>query len=297
MKFSDYFTNDTGVEQAKELGVRGRVLKSLYKNVKIPWLLIIVGAILAVFNSIVILTQYENYMAIFTGALNDLSPLWQYLAASFVQYLLIFASVLADVAYVTIVTRVRKKMWRKMVHLPLKSFEEETPSGMLSRVTSDAEYASKPFAAAIAVLQILLYILSLSAAAPKDMPQALGFLIVTLILAVASIVVSVKICSKATTCVQSRISALTAHYSEQLSSIKFVKASNAEEKAVERTDREALPRRTVQRLRHRIADPGQQLCLHHHLQLRFLGRHPRDPCRGDLRHDAHQRRLRFRHGA
>ena len=235
MKFADYFSYDAKAEQAKELGVRGRVLKSLYKNVKIPWLLIIVGAILAVFNSIVILTQYENYMAIFTGALSDLTPLWQYLGASFVQYLLIFASVLADLAYVTIVTRVRKKMWRKMVRLPLKSFEDETPSGMLSRVTSDAEYASKPFAAAIAVLQILLYILSLSAAAPKDMPQALGFLVVTLILAVASIVVSVKICSKATTCVQSRISALTAHYSEQLANIKFVKASNAEEKAVERS--------------------------------------------------------------
>ena len=235
MKFADYFTYDTKTEQAGELGVRGRVLKSLYKNVRIPWLLILVGAILAVFNSIVILTQYENYMAIFTGALSDLTPLWQYLGASFVQYLLIFASVLADVAYVTIVTRVRKKIWRKLVRLPLKSFEDETPSGMLSRVTSDAEYASKPFAAAIAVLQILLYILSLSAAAPKDMPQALGFLAVTLILAVASIVVSVKICSRATTCVQSRISALTAHYSEQLSSIKFVKASNAEEKAVERS--------------------------------------------------------------
>ena len=235
MKFADYFRYDTRAEQEKELGVRGRVLKSLYKNVKIPWLLIIVGAILAVFNSVVILTQYENYMAIFTGALSDLTPLWQYLGASFVQYLLIFASVLADVAYVTIVTRVRKKLWRKLVRLPLKSFEEETPSGMLSRVTSDAEYASKPFAAAIAVLQILLYILSMSAAAPKDMPQALGFLVVTLILAVASIVVSVKTCSRATTCVQSRISALTAHYSEQLANIKFVKASNAEEKAVERS--------------------------------------------------------------
>ena len=47
--------------------------------------------------------------------------------------------------------------------------------------------------------------------------------------------VSVKICSRATTFVQSRISALTAHHSEQLANIKFVKASNAEEKAVARS--------------------------------------------------------------
>ena len=235
MKFSEFFSYDAKQNRSDEVRVKGRVLKNLYKKVKIPWLLIIIGAILAVFNGIVILTQYENYQAIFTGALTDLSPLWQYLIASFVQYLMIFASVLADVAYVTIITGVRKKLWHKIVHLPLKVFQRETPSGMLSRVTSDAEYAGKPFAAAIAVLQILIYILSLTAAAPKDLPQALGFLIATLILAVASIVVSVKICSRATTFVQSRISALTAHYSEQLGNIKFVKASNAEEKAIERS--------------------------------------------------------------
>lgn len=235
MKFSEYFKFDNGTDKTEEIAVKGRVLKTLYKNVRIPWLFIIVGAILAVFNSIVILSQYENYMAIFTGALTDLSPLFQYLAASFVQYLLIFSSVLADVAYVTIVTGVRKKMWRKMVRLPLKDFEKETPSGMLSRITSDAEYASKPFMAAIAVLQILLYIMSMSAAAPKDMPQALVFLVITVILTITSIVISVKICSRATTFVQNRISALTAHYSEQLANIKFVKASNAEEKAVERS--------------------------------------------------------------
>ena len=234
MKFSEYFTYDKA-DRAEEVRVKGRVLKNLYKKVRIPWFLIIVGAFLAVFNGLVILSQYDNYQAIFTGALQDLSPLWQYLTASFIQYILIFASILADVAFITIITGVRKKLWRKILHLPMKIFHKETPSGMLSRVTSDAEYAGKPFAAAIAVLQILIYIMSLSAAAPKDMPQALGFLIVTLILAIASIVVSVKICSQATTFVQSRISALTAHYSEQLANIKFVKASNAEEKAIERS--------------------------------------------------------------
>ena len=142
MKLSGYYTYDGGADQTETPSVKGGVLKTLYQNVRIPWPLIIVGAILAVFNSIAILSQYENYMAIFTGALTDLSPLFQYLAASFVQYLLIFASVLADVAFVTIVTGVRKKMWRKMVRLPLKYFEDETPSGLLSRVTSDAEYAS-----------------------------------------------------------------------------------------------------------------------------------------------------------
>ena len=117
MKFSEYFTYDKA-DRAEEVRVKGRVLKNLYKKVRIPWFLIIVGAFLAVFNGLVILSQYDNYQAIFTGALQDLSPLWQYLAASFIQYILIFASILADVAFITIITGVRKKLWRKILHLP-----------------------------------------------------------------------------------------------------------------------------------------------------------------------------------
>lgn len=232
MKLSQYFHYEADAEGKKEARVKGKVLKSLYKDVRIPWGKIILGAFLAVFNSLVILTQYSNYQAIFTGSLTTLSPLWQYLAASFIQYLLIFAAVIADCAYVTVVTGVRKKMWRKMVRLPLARFETESGAGMLSRITSDAEYASKPFAAAVAILQIVIYILSVSAAAPKDMPEALGFLIVLLVLAVLSIVISTKVTSKATTFLQNRISSQTAYYTEQTAAIRFIKASNAEEKAV-----------------------------------------------------------------
>jgi len=230
MKLSEYFRYD-GEHCSEEKPQRG-VLKTLYRKVKVPWVLLIIGAIFAVFNSIVILTQFENYNAIFSGALTSLDPLWQYLTASFIQYVLIFASILTDIALVTIVTGVRKKLWKKIVRLPLKDFETESPNGMLSRITTDAEFAAKPFSAVIAILQIALYILSLGAAAPKDMPQALVFLVVTLLLAVASIIVSVRVVAKATTLVQSRISVLTNHYSEQLANIKFVKASNAEQKAI-----------------------------------------------------------------
>ena len=140
MKLSDYFRYKG--EICNETKPQRGVLKTLYRKVKKPWLLLILGAFFAVFNSIVILTQYENYMAIFTGALSDLSPLWQYLGASFIQYILIFGSILTDVALVTIVTGVRKKLWRKIVRLPLADFEKEAPNGMLSRITSDAEYAA-----------------------------------------------------------------------------------------------------------------------------------------------------------
>lgn len=208
------------------------ILSKLYHKVRIPWGFIILGGFLAVFNSIVILTQYENYMAIFTGTMKDLSPLFAYLVASFVQYVLIFASVISSIALVTVVTRVRKKVWKKMMHLPVRTFEKETPEGMLSRITSDAEYASQPFAAVITILQIITYMMSMTAAAPKDLPQALPFLIISLIISVVCIVLSAKLLSRAVTEVQTRKSEQTASYSEKLANIRLVKAGNAEEKVI-----------------------------------------------------------------
>jgi ATP-binding cassette subfamily B protein AbcA/BmrA len=231
-KISKYFVPTKQTSEVPELGVKKHLFRTLYKGVKIPWLSLSFGAIFAVFNSLVILSQYKNYLAIFQGTLTDLTPLWMYLGASFLQYIIIFAGVLADLGFVTIVTGVRKKMWKKMVNLPLRDFDTAEPNGMLSRITSDAEYASKPFYAIIALLQIIVYIISVSAVAPKEIPQALIILAITLVLAGVTIFFSVKICSRATTLVQNSISLQTDHYTEQLGSFKFIKASAAESKAI-----------------------------------------------------------------
>ena len=208
-------------------------ISTLYRGVKIPWVKIILGGFLAVFNSIVILTQYNNYMAIFTGSMKDLSPLFAYLTASFIQYILIFASIISSIALVTVVTGVRKKTWKKMLKLPVRTFEEETPEGVLSRITSDAEYASQPFTVVITVLQIVTYMMSMTAAAPKDLPQALPFLIVSLALAIVIIVISAKKISAAVTSVQNKKSVQTANYSEKLANLRLVKAAVAEEKVID----------------------------------------------------------------
>lgn len=233
MNLSQYFKYDSKSENAPEIKVKKRVLKSLYKGVKIPWLLVILGGLMAVSNGYVIMTQYENYEKVFNGTLTDLTPLWMYLAASFVQFVMVFACVMSDIAYVRIVSGVRKKVWRKMIRLPLKYYENETPSGMLSRMTSDAEYASKPFIATVAILQLLFYILSMIAAVPKDIPQALKYLFILLPFSIVCVIFSVRVCSRSTTFLQRRISAQTEYYNEQFGDFKFIKASRAENKAVE----------------------------------------------------------------
>ncbi|MCF0113867.1 MAG: ABC transporter ATP-binding protein, partial [Erysipelotrichaceae bacterium] len=209
------------------------LLFNLYKDVKIPWVSLVFGSFLAVFNALVILTQFDNYNAIFSGTMSDLTPLWAYLIASFIQYVLIFATVICDLGYVKIVTGVRQKMWRKMVRLPMKTYDEQSANGLLSRITSDAEYASRPFYVIIVLLQIFVYVLSISAAAPKNLPQALMILVITLSLSMIAIVVSAKAVSKATTSVQNTIATQTSNYVEQLGNVKYIKATNSQEKAIE----------------------------------------------------------------
>ena len=235
MKLSDYFKYSGKAENASEMGNK-RVLRTVFKGVRIPWFAIIFGAFLAVFNAVVILTQFDNYNAIFYGSLTNLKPLWAYLLASFIQYLIIFASVIYDRGLVTVVTRVRRKLWAKMMRLPLSEFEKESPSGMLSRLTSDTEYAARPFTAVMTVLQLITYFMSVSSGAPKDIPQAAIYLVITLVLALIVLAFTLRISSKAVTLVQNRISAQTACYSEYLDGIKFIKASGAEKKAIEKSN-------------------------------------------------------------
>lgn len=122
-----------------------------------------------------------------------------------------------------------------MLKLPVRVFEKETPEGMLSRITSDAEYASLPFIVVIIILQIITYMMSMSAASPKDLPQALLFLVVTLIFAIAVITISARKISAAITDVQNKKVLQTANYSEKLANLRLVKAATAQDRVIDQS--------------------------------------------------------------
>lgn len=235
MTVSELFTYKADLRE-KEISSTKKVLRNLYKGVKIRWFAIAAGAVLSILSSLIIFAVYDEYIAIFYGTLDSLTPLWKYLIVSFVQYLIIFASVIGDLALVGVVTGVRRKMWRKMMRLPLKDFDEAEPNGMLSRITSDAEYASKPFTLLIVILQLLFSMNTLLAVRPKNLPEAMPFAVISVALAAAVIFFSIRIASRSATYLQEKIAALTNHYSEQIADIKFIKACNSEEKAIAKTD-------------------------------------------------------------
>lgn len=236
MKLKKYFVFDTNDGSCEELKTR-HILGTLYKGVKIPWFRIILGAFLAVFNVLILMTQYENYMKFYTGTLEDLSPLFMYLAAYFFQMIIVFLVVIGDRARVEMVTGVMKKLWRKLMHMPVRDFETSRPGAMLSRITLDAQYASKPFDAVVALLQGLVTVITLSAIAPDNAGFAAPVLIITLIGAIALAYWTARVLSRSTTFAQNAKAEQTDNYNELFANVRLIKASCGEEKAVERSDR------------------------------------------------------------
>ena len=51
-----------------------KVLRNLYRGVKIRWISILLGAILSILSSLVIFAVYDEYIAIFYGTLDSLKP-------------------------------------------------------------------------------------------------------------------------------------------------------------------------------------------------------------------------------
>ena len=235
MNLKQYFVFDTDDDLKEEVRNR-KILKTLYQGVKIPWFRIIFGAFLAVFNVLVLLTQYENYMAMYQGTLTSLKPLWMYMLAIFIQYILIFLYVFTDKALVEMVTSVGKKIWKKMMKMPVREFETSEPGEMLSRITLDATYSARPFEAVLAFLQVLAAILSLSVVVPYSAAFATPWLIAALVGALALAFFTARVLTKSTLFAQNKKAEQTDHYNELLANIRFIKASNSEQKAIETSD-------------------------------------------------------------
>ncbi|MBQ5986505.1 MAG: ABC transporter ATP-binding protein [Clostridia bacterium] len=235
MKLKKYFVFDTKDGSYEEIKTR-HTLRTLYKGVKIPWVRIIIGAFLSVFNALILMTQYENYMKLYTGTLEDLTPLWMYLIAYFLQMGIVFLVVIADRAVVEMVTSVSKKLWRKMMHLPARDFETSKPGAMLSRITLDAQYASKPFDAVVALLQAIVTVVTLSAIVPDNIGYAVPVLILSLVGAFALAYWTARVLSRSTLYAQNKKAEQTDHYNEIFANIRFIKASGAEQKTIERSD-------------------------------------------------------------
>ena len=210
-------------------------LKELYKGVKVPVFRTLLGSLLYVAGTLIIATQADNLANISVGNITDLSPIVTYALMLVIGYVFYYISVVADLGFVELAARIRKKIWKKVMHLPLNYFNKEGSNKVISRITSDPEYSHQPFKLlqlTFTLLAFLLIVLVGDAAIPGlALILVIGFIVTMVLMFIAA-----KFNEKGAMFVAAKLAQLTAFLAERLNRIKFIKAMNGEKREEENSE-------------------------------------------------------------
>ena len=223
MKHMDSLAKETVSVKTK------KPLKTLYRGVKLPVFRTLLGSLLYLGGTLVVATQSDAVAAISVGNFTDLSPIFTYALMCTIGYIFFYASVVADLGFVELAARIRKKIWNKVMRFPLSTFDRESPNRMLSRVTSDPEYSYLPFKLlqlAFTLLAFLLIVLVGDAA----IGELALLLIVGFLVTMGIMFFSARFSERGAVYVAGKLAAFTAFLAERFGRIRFIKAMNGEEK-------------------------------------------------------------------
>ena len=207
-------------------------LKTLYKGVKLPVLRTLLGSLLYVGGTLVIATQSDSLANISIGNFTDLGPILTYALMCIIGYVFFYISVIADLGFVDLATRVRKKVWNKTMHLPLRYYNSEGPNQVISRVTSDPEYSYQPFKLLqltfTLIVMFLIVLVGDAAITELALILIVGFIVTMVLMFIAA-----KYSERGATYIASKLARLTTFLAERFSRIKFIKAMNSEARETE----------------------------------------------------------------
>ena len=204
-------------------------LKTLYKGVKLPVFKTLLGSLLYMVGTLAVATQADNLSKIQIGNISDLSPVFTYALMCMIGYVFFYISVVADLAFVDLAGNVRKKIWKKVMNLPLSYYDREGANKVISRITSDPEYSYMPFKLFqmfFTLLVFLLLVLVGDAAITELALILMGGFIVTMVI----MFISAKFSEKGAVYVAGKLASFTAFLAERFNRIRFIKAMNSEEK-------------------------------------------------------------------
>ncbi|MBR0229910.1 MAG: ABC transporter ATP-binding protein, partial [Erysipelotrichaceae bacterium] len=204
-------------------------LKTLYKGVKLPIFKTLLGSLLYMAGTLLVATQADNLSKIQVGNFTDLSPVFTYALMCTIGYVFFYLSVVADLSFVDLASNIRKKIWKKVMNLPLSFYDREGANKVISRVTSDPEYSYmqfKLFQLFFTLLIFLLLVLVGDAAIAELALILVGGFIVTMII----MFISAKFSEKGAVYVAGKLANFTAFLAERFNRIRFIKAMGSEEK-------------------------------------------------------------------
>ncbi|MDO5410808.1 MAG: ABC transporter ATP-binding protein [Lachnospiraceae bacterium] len=126
---------------------------NIFRQFEIPYVLFLLYFLLSIVSTKVGLLYLPYYSKMQTGEIGEMSTLWGFIGFMLLSLVVGMCEVIPQFYAESQVTRnLQKKLFYKVLHLPVKDFEQETPSELISRVTFDSELANSIIASILGFL-------------------------------------------------------------------------------------------------------------------------------------------------
>ncbi len=215
----------------KEKTASWNSLLKIYKAAKIPWFWLILVVLFSLGTQWLAVISVPYASAVDTGTMK--SGGW---LVSFVLITVIYN--ILDSGYdavngmggASMARSVRRNMWRKLLHLPITTFEKEEPQTFVSRITKDTTFAYRALTALIQIFSIG-YGCYVAIKEVVDIYANFAWLVVVTIpvLIICAWIVG-KLQYKMNKLLNDAYAKVTGYYGERLPNVKYIKMNNMEEK-------------------------------------------------------------------
>lgn len=205
-----------------------------YTKINMPWHLLIMTACLSFGVTQINLQLVPYTSAIYKGQISDNAFLkgfflWTIAAAAVLfTYDLVwgFCRLLTN-------RNIRKKIWAKLLRIPMAEYDKEDPQSFVSRITSDAERAISAPSSVISFFVSCYGLISAYLKMNQIYPELAKLILFVGPVALILIMVIGKLQYKSSLIVQNAISLITSYFGERLSNVYHIKSTSMENEEYE----------------------------------------------------------------
>ena len=210
-------------------------LLHIYKTTKIPWLMLILVVLISFGSQTVGVALAKYSSKIDTGTMTGGSFLVSYVALWLISVVLEYGQDLANqVGRAQMGRNVRKKLWGKMLRMPVSAYEKEEPQRFVSRMTKDTEFAYNAITAVIQAIS-MVYGVTIAMIQVVKIFGSKAWVMAALIpvLVICSMIVG-KIQYRIDRMINTAYAKMTNFYSERLPNLTYIKTNNMEQAEYEK---------------------------------------------------------------
>ena len=219
------------MENKQKIKQSWKPFRHLIKTSKLPWGLYILNFVLSLVYTSVYAMMPQVKSSILAGEIFSPALVATYVIVTLASALLNFPlGILSKYVDYTSQRRLRRNVWKKMIHLPMSSLDTMEPTSLVSRVTTDTSQITTAVSYVFAILQYTYALVMIFAIIAAINVKITVMLIVFLIPFVLLAVLPSHFMHNAQYAISNALSQYTNFLSERLGSIEQIKVFSAEEK-------------------------------------------------------------------